>query len=216
MGPLSNPHIFTALAITSFGVALDDSEIIGASPFGQRGSEFNFFVRTSIGSAGAAAVAQPTISSTTTVTNALFKISLLSPNGASQGRRPDAPTSERRRGPRPTDCEPPGSGRWSRPGSPDWTEATAARVGASRTLSGQRRATRARGPLERKVRRPSDLHWDFMIMGYCMTSSARNSTDCGIVSPSALAVLRLTTSSNFAGCSTGRSAGFAPLRILST
>src|SRR5438093_5417210 len=36
---------------------------------------------------------------------------------------------------------------------------------------------------------------------------------CGIVSPSALAVLRLTTTSNFVGCSTGRSAGLAPLRI---
>ena len=37
-----------------------------------------------------------------------------------------------------------------------------------------------------------------------------------IVSPSAFAVFRLITSSNFVGCSTGRSAGFAPLRILST
>jgi hypothetical protein len=36
------------------------------------------------------------------------------------------------------------------------------------------------------------------------------------VRPSALAVLRLMTSSNFVGCSAGRSAGFAPLRILST
>src|SRR5262245_7823764 len=49
-----------------------------------------------------------------------------------------------------------------------------------------------------------------------MISSARISTDCGIVSPRAFAVLRLITSSNLVGCSTGRSAGFAPLRILST
>src|SRR5262249_52861960 len=35
----------------------------------------------------------------------------------------------------------------------------------------------------------------------------------GTVRPSALAVLRLITSSNFVGCTTGRSAGFAPLRI---
>ena len=49
-----------------------------------------------------------------------------------------------------------------------------------------------------------------------ITSSARDSSDCGIVSPSALAVLRLMTSSNFVGCSMGRSAGFAPFRILST
>jgi hypothetical protein len=48
------------------------------------------------------------------------------------------------------------------------------------------------------------------------TSSARASSDCGIASPSAFAVLRLTTKSNFLGCSTGRSAGFAPFRILPT
>jgi hypothetical protein len=35
----------------------------------------------------------------------------------------------------------------------------------------------------------------------------------GTVRPSALAVLRLTISSNLVGCITGRSAGFAPLRI---
>jgi hypothetical protein len=34
--------------------------------------------------------------------------------------------------------------------------------------------------------------------------------------PSALAVLMFTTNSNFVGCSTGRSPGFAPLSILST
>ena len=38
----------------------------------------------------------------------------------------------------------------------------------------------------------------------------------GTVRPSALAVLRLTTSSNVVGCSTGRSAGLVPLRILPT
>jgi hypothetical protein len=51
---------------------------------------------------------------------------------------------------------------------------------------------------------------------YWITSSARPSSDGGIVRPRALAVLRLMTSSNFSGCWTGRSAGFAPLRILST
>ena len=49
-----------------------------------------------------------------------------------------------------------------------------------------------------------------------ITSSARPSSDRGIVRPSAWAVFRLITSSNVVGCSTGRSAGFAPLRILST
>ena len=49
-----------------------------------------------------------------------------------------------------------------------------------------------------------------------ITLSARTSTAGGIVSPSALAVRRFTTSSNLVGCSTGMSAGFAPLRIRST
>src|SRR6266404_3151707 len=47
-------------------------------------------------------------------------------------------------------------------------------------------------------------------------TSARSRSDCGIVSPSAFAVLALITSSNFVGCSMGRSPGFAPLSILST
>src|SRR6266496_4056270 len=49
-----------------------------------------------------------------------------------------------------------------------------------------------------------------------MPWSACPSSDGGMISPSALAVLRLITSSNFVGCSMGRSAGLAPLRILST
>ena len=47
-----------------------------------------------------------------------------------------------------------------------------------------------------------------------MISSARASTDGGIVRPSALAVLRLMTSSNLVGCSTGRSAGLRALQDL--
>ena len=39
---------------------------------------------------------------------------------------------------------------------------------------------------------------------YWITSSARPSNAGGIVRPSALAVLRLITNSNFVGCSTGR------------
>ena len=46
-------------------------------------------------------------------------------------------------------------------------------------------------------------------------SSARATSAGAIVKPSALAVLRLRMNSNFDGCSTGRSAGFAPLKILS-
>src|SRR5215813_443196 len=55
-----------------------------------------------------------------------------------------------------------------------------------------------------------------MFRGHSVTWSARPSTDCGIVRPSAFAVFMLMTRSNFVGCSTGKSPGFAPLRILST
>src|SRR5262249_4824844 len=51
---------------------------------------------------------------------------------------------------------------------------------------------------------------------YSITLSALVSSVGGIVSPSALAVLRLVISSMIVGCSRGRSAGLAPLRILST
>ena len=51
---------------------------------------------------------------------------------------------------------------------------------------------------------------------HSITSSARTRTESGIVNPIAFAVLRLRTMSNFVACSTGRSAGFAPLKILST
>jgi len=50
---------------------------------------------------------------------------------------------------------------------------------------------------------------------YWITWSARSSSDCGIVRPSALAVLRLMTSSNLVGRSMGKSPGLAPFRIRS-
>src|ERR1700692_3305479 len=49
---------------------------------------------------------------------------------------------------------------------------------------------------------------------YWITSSAVASNVSGTVRPSALAVLRLMTSSNLLACTTGRSAGFSPLRML--
>jgi hypothetical protein len=52
--------------------------------------------------------------------------------------------------------------------------------------------------------------------GYSITSSASESRLSEILMPSAFAVLRLITVSNLVGCRTGRSTGFAPLRILST
>src|SRR5206468_5134044 len=47
---------------------------------------------------------------------------------------------------------------------------------------------------------------------HLITLSALASTFGGIVRPICLAVVRLMTSSNFVGCSTGMSAGLAPLR----
>src|SRR5262249_46231202 len=51
---------------------------------------------------------------------------------------------------------------------------------------------------------------------YSITSSARASSEGGMVRPMALAVLRLMTSSNFVGCSTGSSAAFTPRSRRST
>src|SRR5262245_17890469 len=54
------------------------------------------------------------------------------------------------------------------------------------------------------------------ISRYSITSSARARTDGVIMRSSALAVLRLTTSSYLVGACTGISLGFSPLRIRST
>src|SRR5215813_10569710 len=51
---------------------------------------------------------------------------------------------------------------------------------------------------------------------HSITSSASCWRCKGTSRPSALAVLRLVTSSNLVGCMTGRSAGFSPLRIRPT
>src|ERR687898_506366 len=67
---------------------------------------------------------------------------------------------------------------------------------------------RCREPVLSKVEGPACDH--------LITRSARASTFCGIVRPIRLAALRLITSSNFVGCSTERSAAFAPFTILST
>src|SRR5262249_25754113 len=51
---------------------------------------------------------------------------------------------------------------------------------------------------------------------HAITMSARRWKEGGNSMPSALAVLRLIANSNFVGCSTGRSAGFSPLRMRPT
>src|SRR5262245_54300053 len=69
---------------------------------------------------------------------------------------------------------------------------------------------------KRPRRRRAAEQRDEVAAFHSITSSARASSVAGISSPIALAVLRLITRSYLVGCSTGRSAGFAPLRILST
>src|SRR5262245_1904588 len=51
---------------------------------------------------------------------------------------------------------------------------------------------------------------------HSITSSARASSDGGTVRPIAFAAITFSASSNLVGCSTGKSPGFAPRRILST
>ena len=102
-------------------------------------------------------------------------------------------------------------------------------IGASSSTANEADRARARGHgLPRglgqgagSARRPGQQQVDAHLnhsatIGYEIRLSARCSTAGGIVSPSAFAVFRLITSSNFVGCSTGRSAGLAPFRILST
>ncbi len=60
---------------------------------------------------------------------------------------------------------------------------------------------------------PSLTHMRHSANPYSITSSARASSKGGTVKPSALAVLRLITSSNLVGCNTGRSVGLTPFNI---
>src|SRR5437763_16966083 len=90
----------------------------------------------------------------------------------------------------------PGRERRSRPG----------REGAEKADHRHRLLLRA----ERARRRHRAAQQQQITAPHSMTSSARARIDGGTVRPSALAVLRLTTSSNLAGRWTGRSAGLVP------
>src|SRR5262249_36177768 len=75
----------------------------------------------------------------------------------------------------------------------------------------------ARLPARRKRPRgcrPAEQR-DELTTSHSITSSARARKVGDILSPSTLAVVRLTTRSNLVGCSTGMSPGFVPRRILS-
>ena len=74
------------------------------------------------------------------------------------------------------------------------------------------------GSLQKVSDHPSSFSGLGLAQGkfHSITSSARASSVGGISSPSASAVVRLMTRSNLVGCSTGRSVGLVPRRILST
>src|SRR5262249_41575814 len=80
-------------------------------------------------------------------------------------------------------------------------------VGAASLLPARRQRPRGRRAAEQR---------DELAPLHSITSSARASSVGGTSRPSALAVIRLMTRSNFVGCSTGRPPGFVPRRILST
>src|SRR5262249_31100419 len=79
---------------------------------------------------------------------------------------------------------------------------------------GHRRLLRA--PRKRPRRSCAAEQRDERAALHSITSSAATSSVCGTVRPSIRAVERLMTSSNFEDCTTGRSAGFVPLRTWPT
>src|SRR5262245_23494720 len=88
--------------------------------------------------------------------------------------------------------------------------------GATGYSAEQYHKERERDATSRAVRRGLRPGSHEAAANHCMTSSARSSSDGGMVRPSALAVLRLITSSYLVGCSIGRSPGLAPLIMRST
>src|SRR5262249_39698211 len=87
------------------------------------------------------------------------------------------------------------------------------RRGVEEPNNRHRRLLRARR--DRPCRRAGKQRYELAVL-HSIASSASASSLSGMSRPSDFAVLRLITSANFVGCSTGRSAGFTPRRILST
>src|SRR5499427_2975179 len=63
-----------------------------------------------------------------------------------------------------------------------------------------------------RCRCAAEQRYELAAPHHSITSSARASSVGGISRPSAFAVLRLITSSNFVGCSIGNSEAFSPLK----
>src|SRR5262245_30767879 len=79
---------------------------------------------------------------------------------------------------------------------------------------------RPRPPLRARRERPrchaAEQRDEIAPFHHSITLSARTTNVLGTSWPIAFAVLRLMTSSNLVGCSTGRSPGFAPRRSLAS
>src|SRR5262249_12406387 len=91
-------------------------------------------------------------------------------------------------------------------------------IGKRRTAeeSNHRHRWLLRARRERPRRRAAEQRDELAARGHSITSSARASSVGGTSKPSALAVLRLITSSYFVGNCTGKSPGFSPFRTRST
>jgi hypothetical protein len=100
-------------------------------------------------------------------------------------------------------------------------QALAERGHEVRRVGGRRAAEKAdrrhhrllRARRERPRRRRAAEQGDELASLHSITSSAATSSLSGTVRPSILAVWALMTSSNLVDCTTGRSAGLAPLRM---
>jgi hypothetical protein len=77
-------------------------------------------------------------------------------------------------------------------------------------ISGGKRLLQQNLPAADSCTAANDVH---ILVFYSITSSAATSSLSGTVRPSILAVWALMTSSNLLDCTTGRSAGLAPLRM---
>src|SRR5262249_11845011 len=90
------------------------------------------------------------------------------------------------------------------------------RRGDAQEPDGRQFAWLLRPRRERPCRRAAKQRDELATPNHSITSSARARKDSGIVRLMALAAGRLMINSNLVGCSIGRSAALAPLKILST
>src|SRR5262249_10333429 len=90
------------------------------------------------------------------------------------------------------------------------------RAARAQKPDGRQLARLLRAPRERPDRTRAADEGDDLASPHMITSSPRNIRDSGIIKPTAVAALRLITSSNLVGNCTGSSPGLAPRRMRST